>query len=148
MHVTISEGMQSVLIVEDEGLVALMMEDLVREMGAQDVLLCSDLVQAREIVETVAIDCAVLDVRVRGGTSGEIADILAARGIPFMFSTGSGLDSLVPRHRERPLLLKPFADDDFKLLLLDTWRAAARAAPAPSHAGPAPLRVAPLRPSD
>jgi hypothetical protein len=101
----------------------MMIEDLAREMGIADVRICSDLDAAASVASHAKLDCAVLDLRVRGGETSRIADILAERGIPFMFSTGGNLDSVPHRHRDRPLINKPFAEDDFKLALLDTVRA-------------------------
>ena len=126
MHVEISEGIRSVLIVEDEGLLALMMEDLVRDLGAADIHVCCDLESASKIADSVELDCAILDLRIRNASSTAIADTLARRAIPFLYSTGSAVDVLEDRHRGRPLLSKPFSDDDFKRALLDTWRAGVR----------------------
>lgn len=123
MHVQIAEGIRSILLVEDEGLVSMMVEELLREMGARDVHVHADLEGASATAEKAHLDCAVLDLKVRGGETTPIADILAERGIPFIFATGSDLDSLPERHRDRPLIIKPFSDDDFRLLLLDTWSA-------------------------
>ena len=121
MHIEIDEGIRSVLIVEDEGLVALMMEDLVRELGIRDIHICSDVGSALELARTANIDCAVLDLWVRDGSSIGVADTLAARGIPFLSSSGSGADAVETRHAHRPMLDKPFTDDDFKTFLLDAW---------------------------
>ena len=121
MHVEIAEGIRSVLIVEDEGLVAMMMEDLVRELGIRDIHICTDVASALELANSADIDCAVLDLWIRDGSSSKVADTLAARGIPFLFSTGTTADALDRRHAHRPVLGKPFTDDDFKRLLLDTW---------------------------
>jgi CheY-like chemotaxis protein len=101
----------SVLIVEDEGLVAMMLEDLVRDMGARDVHVFADVQSARDAARTEPYSCAILDLLVRDGTTGELADILAGRDIPFIFSTGSEMSSLQERHRSRPIVIKPFADD-------------------------------------
>ena len=121
MEIMIAEGIRSILIVEDEGLVSMMIEDLVREMGAQRVEVCTDLDSAIEIARSADLDCAVLDLRLREGDSGPIADILADRGIPFVFSTAGLLEAVPERHRHRPVIGKPFSEDDFKLQLLDTW---------------------------
>jgi CheY-like chemotaxis protein len=121
MHIQIDEGIRSVLIVEDEGLVAMMIEDLVRELGVRDVHLCPDVASALQILETTEIDCAVLDLWVRGDSSNAIADALAERNIPFLFSSGSDAGALEARHAHRPMIGKPFNDDDFKLVLLDTY---------------------------
>lgn len=119
MHVEISEGIRSILIVEDEGLIALMMEDIARSMGVEEVHCCADLASAIDLARTADIDCAVLDRHVRDGETMEIADILAERDVPFVFLTGSGAEALDARHRHRPILSKPFADDDFRLVVLD-----------------------------
>lgn len=121
MHVQIKESIHSVLVVEDEMIVAMLVEDLVRELGVHDVHICSDVATALQLVETVSIDFAVLDLRLRDGTSMEIADALAERGIPFIFSSGSNAAALDKRHACRPMIGKPFHDDDFKLMILDTW---------------------------
>lgn len=121
MQIEIDEGIRSVLIVEDEGLVAMMMEDLVRELGVRDVHICSDVASALALLDSADLDCAVLDLWVRDGSSIAVADALAERDVPFLFSTGSGADAIEKRHSHRPALNKPFTDDDFKRLLLDVW---------------------------
>jgi CheY-like chemotaxis protein len=146
MHVEIAEGIRSVLIVEDEGLVALMMEDLVRELGIRDIHICSDVGSALALARTADIDCAVLDLWVRDGSSIQVADLLATRGIPFLFSSGSTADAVEPRHAHRPMLAKPFTDDDFKTFLLDTWMVG-RPETQP-HAEHSRLRVATPVPTD
>ena len=122
MQVEISEGIRSVLIVEDEGLLALLMEDLARDLGASEVHVCCDVASAAKVADSANLDCAVLDLRIGRDSSNEVADTLARRDIPFLYSTGSAIDVFEERHRARPMLSKPFSDDDFKRLLLDTWR--------------------------
>jgi CheY-like chemotaxis protein len=145
MHVQIDEAIHSVLIVEDEMIVAMLMEDLVRELGVRDIHICSDSASALEIVRTMCIDCAILDLRLRDGTSMGVADALADRDIPFLFSTGSDVDALEPRHAGRPMISKPFMDDDFRLILLDTWSLVRTGRSVGSQDG---LRVAPFGASD
>ena len=136
MEIRIAEGIRSILIVEDEGLVSMMIEDLVREMGARNVHVCVDIDQACNTARSENLDCAILDVRVRGGDIGPVADILAERGIPFIFST-AGLPEAVPvAHQHRPMIAKPFSEDEFKVLLLDTWMEQRRVRPL------SPVRVA------
>jgi CheY-like chemotaxis protein len=121
MHVEIGEGIRSVLIVEDEMIVAMLIEDLMRELGVTDVLICPDVASALETLKTRSIDCAILDLRVRDGNSTPVADALAAKGIPFVVSSGSDAGALEDRHAGRPMIGKPFLDDDLKLIVLDTW---------------------------
>lgn len=121
MHVQIDESISSVLIVEDEMIVAMMMEDLVRDLGVEDVYLAADAATALEILSEKSIDLAVLDLRVRDGSTAAVADALAERGIVFVFASGSDSGQLEDRHASRPMISKPFLDDDFKLVVLDTW---------------------------
>ncbi|MEO6396793.1 MAG: response regulator [Devosia sp.] len=125
MQVQISDGdmaVRSVLIVEDEALVSILIEDLVRDLGATDVQIFGNAASALKAAEIGDFDVAVLDVLLADGDSREIADALARRGIPFLFSTGSGSDSLPERHRDRPMIIKPFPDGDLQALLLKTLR--------------------------
>jgi CheY-like chemotaxis protein len=127
MHVEISDRdprLRSVLILEDEGLVSMMIEAIVRELGCEDIHSFPDAAAALAFLADRDVDCAILDVQVRDGDTSHIADMLERRGIPFLFSTGSGTDGLADRHRQRPLITKPFADDDLKLLVLNTVAAA------------------------
>lgn len=108
----------TILIVEDEPMLALMLEELVRELGASDVLVVGEPIGARQAAETAAIDCAILDVHLGGETSFAVADALAARDIPFIFSSAGVALEVEERHRHRPLLGKPFADDELRAHLL------------------------------
>jgi CheY-like chemotaxis protein len=145
MHVEISEGIRSVLILEDEMIVALMMEDLLRDLGVSEVYLCPDIASALEVVQTRPVDCAILDLWLRDCDSMDVADALAEKGIPFLFSSGSDAGALAPRHADRPLISKPFSDDDLKLIVLDTWSLGRPSMPADGHPG---LRVATLGATD
>ena len=112
----------TVLILEDEVLVSIVIEDLVRDMGASDVLVLSDAGRALELVEKSPPDLAVLDVHLGGCTSFLVADALEARGIPFMFSSAMGVVAVEERHRERPLLGKPFSDEELRAQVLNLVR--------------------------
>jgi CheY-like chemotaxis protein len=121
MHIEIDEGIRSILILEDEMIVAMLMEDLVRSLGVEDVNICNDAKSALELLESKQVDCAVLDLWVRDSDSMAVADRLAEQAIPFVFSSGSDAGALADRHAHRPMISKPFLDDDFKLVVLDTW---------------------------
>ena len=100
----------SVLILEDEALVSLMLEDLVREMGVRVIDVFAAASEALRAIADRPYDLAVLDIVVRDGMSTAVADALDERGIPFLFSSAVGADALEPRHRDRPLVTKPFED--------------------------------------
>jgi CheY-like chemotaxis protein len=101
-----------VLLVDDENLVALLLEDTLAELGHSVVGPVARLATALEMARHEAIDVAILDVNINGEMSYPIADVLAARGIPFIFSTGYG--RLPPEYRDRPALRKPFRLDDLQ----------------------------------
>ena len=145
MHIEINEAIRSVLIVEDEMIVAMMMEDLLRSLGVEDVHIVTDVDSALDLLRTKSVDCAVLDLWVRDGDTTAVADALAEKGTPFLFSSGSDAGALDERHAGRPMISKPFLDDDFKLIVLDTWTLAQSERPA----GPGPAsRVAPFGATD
>ena len=121
MHIEIDEGIKSVLVVEDEMIVAMLMEDLLRSLGVEDVHIVTDVAGALKTIETSQIDCAVLDLLVRDGQTLEVAEALDAKGIPYVFSSGSDARALDARFATKPMISKPFLDDDFKLVVLDTW---------------------------
>ena len=121
MHIEINEAIRSVLVVEDEMIVAMLMEDLLRSLGVEEVYIAADVKSALKLLETRPVDCAVLDLWVRDGDTMAVADILVDKGIPFVFSSGSDAGAIAERHAARPLISKPFLDDDFTLIVLDTW---------------------------
>jgi CheY-like chemotaxis protein len=113
----------TILILEDEVLVSIVMEDLLREMGASEVLVAADAAGALAILAATPPDIAILDVHLGfGGTSIEVADALDARGIPFMFSSALGDVAVETRHKHRPMLGKPFADEELRAHVLGLVR--------------------------
>ena len=108
----------SVLIAEDEGLVSLVLEDMVRDLGAEVIDVFAASADALQAAETTHYDLAILDVLLRDGSSAPVADLLDQRGIPFLFSSGAGYDSIEPRHRNRVLLNKPFEEAELKQHIL------------------------------
>jgi CheY-like chemotaxis protein len=98
-----------VLVVEDEMMVAWLLEDMLAELGCAVVGPAGSVNQALAMIDAgEAIDVAVLDVNLNGQTSYPIADALAARGVPFVFSTGYDKDRLLDDYRTCPVLQKPF----------------------------------------
>ncbi|MCK1449728.1 response regulator, partial [Bradyrhizobium sp. 35] len=79
-----------VLLVEDEGLVALMLEDMLEELGLKVVASAAHVQKACELATTASFDLALLDVNLAGELVFPVARILRERRIPFLFSTGYG----------------------------------------------------------
>ena len=105
-------GPQQILIVEDEPLIAMMLEDFLDVLDKQACGTADTVATALARVEQGGIDAAILDLNLRGGEkSTAVAEALAARGIPFVFATGGSEDSLDPRFADRPCLSKPFTMD-------------------------------------
>lgn len=101
-----------VLLVEDEPLIAMMLEDFLDALDRQVAGTADSVAAALPLVEAGNVDAAILDVNLRGGEkSFAIADALAAKDIPFVFATGGGGDEIAPEHRDRPRLAKPFTMD-------------------------------------
>jgi CheY-like chemotaxis protein len=97
-----------VLLVEDEMIVACLLEDMLADLGCTVVGPAASVDQALAMIDAEAIDVAVLDVNLNGQMSYPVADALAARGVPFAFSTGYHKDRLLENYRNVPALQKPF----------------------------------------
>jgi CheY-like chemotaxis protein len=101
-----------VLLVEDEPIVAWLLKDMLVDLGCSVVGPAADVNQALAMIEAESIDVAVLDVNLRGQMSYPVADVLVARGVPFVFSTGYDKDRLLDGYRTIPTLQKPFHRSD------------------------------------
>ncbi len=97
----------SILIIEDEMLVAMMLEDQLEAAG-YTVLKASHLSRGLELAESESIDVALLDINLGGLESFPIAVVLRRRGIPFVFSSGYGDDGLPAEWRGEKMLQKPY----------------------------------------
>ena len=101
-----------ILIVEDEPLIAMMLEDFLEVLDKTTAGTVDTVAGALARVADGGIDAAILDVNLRGGEkSTPIAEALAARDIPFIFATGGSDDSVDAQFRDRPVLQKPFTMD-------------------------------------
>ena len=109
-----------VLVVEDDPLIAMLIEDLLTELGYQVVGPAATVAEALGLIDDEAIDLALLDLNlVRGETSYRLAAPLAARGVPFAFATGLDVLSLPDPYKSSPTLQKPFRTDQLERLLID-----------------------------
>ncbi|MGC1304504.1 MAG: response regulator [Caulobacteraceae bacterium] len=108
-----------VLIVEDEALVAMLLEDMLVDAGHSLAFTASSVAEALDYVRDHgdAFDFAITDVNLAGEPSFPVAEALAAAGKPFAFSTGYGPGSLPPAWRDRPILGKPFGTADVMKVL-------------------------------
>lgn len=101
-----------ILVVEDEMLVCMMIETMLADFGCIVVGPAANLEQALRLASDAEIDVALLDLNLNGTKSTRVADALTARGVPFAFATGYGVDGLHDRYRSAPVVSKPFDEDE------------------------------------
>ena len=107
-----------ILIVEDEPLIAMMLEDFVDVLGKKCVGTCDTVQAALATIDDEHPDAVILDINLSGGEkSWPIADALAARGIPFVLSSGG--DEIADNHAGRPRLAKPYTMDGVEKALAE-----------------------------
>ena len=111
-----------VLIVEDEAMVAMLLEDLLHELGCHVVEIASRVETALASILARIFDVAILDVNLKGETSYPVADVLALRKVPFLFATGYGTEAIPEKYRQRVVLQKPFRKQELEEALLRTLR--------------------------
>lgn len=97
-----------ILVVDDEGMIAMLIEETILDEGGLVVGPVGDLDEALALARDAAIDAAVLDVNLAGKPSHVVADVLAARGVPFLFATGYGNHAVIAAHADAPVIAKPF----------------------------------------
>ena len=111
-----------VLVVEDETLIAMMLEDVLAALGCLVVGPIARLAPAVSAARRHELDCAVLDINLHGEAVLPVADVLERRGIPFLFVSGYGAAGADQRFAERPLVRKPFKCDEIARALTELVR--------------------------
>lgn len=105
----------SILVVEDEPLIAMMLEDFLDALGYRLAATVDGVKDAIAEVERGGFDAALLDVNLRDGeTSWPVAEALSARGQPFVLATGGGSDCVPEQFANVPVLAKPYTLDGVK----------------------------------
>jgi len=101
-----------VLLVEDEAIIAMNLEEVLIQAGYEVVGPASTVLQAKTLInEHDDIDCAVLDVNLRGEPAYPIAELLNMKGIPFIFTSGYGKGGIDQKFSDRPVLSKPLEEE-------------------------------------
>jgi DNA-binding NtrC family response regulator len=106
-----------VLVVEDEMLVLLSIEDMLADLGCDSVSAAANVDQAVALIDAQVFDAAMLDMNLNGHKSHFVADKLAERGVPFIFSTGYSGQDMRDGYRDRPVLKKPFQYEELVAIL-------------------------------
>ena len=112
-----SIAMPRLLVVEDEYLIRMLLEDMLADLGYEVAAAVGTMAEASELAARGDFNAAILDVNLDGEEIYPVADILAARGLPFVFVTGYGERSLSEPYRGRPALQKPFQAEQLKAVL-------------------------------
>lgn len=99
-----------VLVVEDESLVAMLLETILEDMGCTPVGPAANVEDGLTMAGGEQLDAALLDVNVAGRTVFPVAEALKSRGVPFVFSTGYGEGGLPEHWRGQPTIQKPFTE--------------------------------------
>jgi CheY-like chemotaxis protein len=99
---------QKFLIVEDEAMIAMILEDYLADLGHDAPWQAGSISEALKLIEENRdIDAALLDVNIRGEAVLPVAEALKLRRIPFCFMTGYGAGA-VTGHPDAPIVGKPF----------------------------------------
>ncbi|HVQ08791.1 MAG TPA: response regulator [Allosphingosinicella sp.] len=104
--------MRSILIVEDEPLIAMMLEDFLESLGHNVVAICDSVAVALGHVAAGGFDVAIIDVQLKDGERvWPVADRLAEAGTPFILATGGHIEPPPTAHAAAPILAKPYTID-------------------------------------
>lgn len=130
---------KSILIVEDEMIIALDIQDTVSERGHRAIL-AGTLSAAQRLLEARGVDLAILDYHLKDGSTDDLMRQLRDAGIPFIIC--SGTTKTVVDFPNAPLLAKPFNSDTLLEAVSALAEAqVARCLPAPSAMLPVPNRT-------
>ena len=110
MHATVSSG-RTILVVEDEPLIAMMLEDFLETLGHRIHASCDTLGDALAHAELGGFDCAILDVNLKGEAVWPVAAMLQEKGVPFIIATGGHVEPPPAAFAKAPLLEKPYTID-------------------------------------
>jgi CheY-like chemotaxis protein len=108
---------RSVLVIEDEMLILMMIEDMLADLGCESVAVASKIGPAISLIEGQAFDTAMLDLNLNGIESYPIADALTVRDVPYFFSTGNSLTNVKDGYRDQNVLKKPFTFEQLSSML-------------------------------
>lgn len=87
---------------------------MLQELCYELVALSTHLEEALSLARTASFDFAVLDINLNGKQSFPVADVIRARGLPFVFATGYGSRILGEPYKDTPILQKPFSLEDLR----------------------------------
>jgi DNA-binding response OmpR family regulator len=104
-------GQRSILVVEDEPLIAMMLEDFLESLGHSVTATCESVSDAMEHADKGGFDLAILDVNLKGESVWPVAERLRDKQIPFVIATGGHVDPPPPEFANVPVIEKPYTVD-------------------------------------
>jgi DNA-binding NtrC family response regulator len=97
-----------ILIVEDSPVVGPFTADLLSELGCKAVGPAPNMAVGRALIDSEKIDAALVDVHIRGERVFPLCEALAAKGVPFVLTSGYADWNMPEKWRDRPRLQKPY----------------------------------------
>jgi CheY-like chemotaxis protein len=97
----------SILVVEDEALIRMMLVEMVEELGHRVVAEAGSVVDGQSIAQTERYDLAILDINLHGTSVAPVAEAVRGRGLPFFFLSGYGSMGVPSGFEGTPVTLKP-----------------------------------------
>ena len=102
---------RSILIVEDEPLISMMLEDFLESLGHKVAATCDSVSEALSAAERGGFDLAILDVNLKGENVWPVASRLKEQGVPFVIASGGHVDPPPAEFAQVPLIEKPYTVD-------------------------------------
>ncbi|NDV88951.1 response regulator [Aurantimonas aggregata] len=114
---------RSILIIEDEALIAMEMQEAVEAAGGTVLGPVPSVQEAMALISAGrAIDAAILDIRLTDGISIAVAQRLKSSGVPLIFVTGYDGWHMPDDLEDVPVYQKPNDPENVVRVLFDTWR--------------------------
>jgi CheY-like chemotaxis protein len=104
-------GQRSILVVEDEPLIAMMLEDFLESLGHSVTATCESVSDAMAEADKGGFDLAILDVNLKGESVWPVAERLRDKQIPFVLATGGHVDPPPVEFAHVPVIEKPYTVD-------------------------------------
>ncbi|MGA8953411.1 MAG: response regulator, partial [Xanthobacteraceae bacterium] len=101
-------GGKRVLVVEDELMIRMLLEGMLTDLGHTVAAEAGSIEEALSLAKAAEFDIAILDVNLNSKPITPVAELLAARGVPFVFASGYGQRGVPEAFRQNPALQKPF----------------------------------------
>ena len=106
-----------VLVVEDNTLIAMDLEEILKTYGCQVVGPSCSVTEALTLLADGSVDVAVVDYLLEDGTAAPLAKALDEKGIPYAICTCAREDEICSLYPRTPILGKPYNPDDVSLVV-------------------------------